>query len=1587
MTILKKLSIKELLLFLFCVLLSLACGGSSGASRLDSQNQTNTSTANQVKSYDIQIQVNATQGLSKSLKSIETATVMLYLASGESFEAVANADGSYTATIQSENYDPTTDSFLITAKKGDLELRYMSFAGDDLSQSFTVSSDSTTLALLATELVNQQTDQSTTEDWGSLLKTIKTRQLTSDLITLKSDFITNANGKYNTIKSAVTALYQQSNTAADSAQSLLQQFTSNQFQIGGQSYTSLFQTPVSIGTFQLGSNNFKTTFKLISGGFNQYLLPVRIGNQTFNLLVDTGSNAVVLFEDLIDPTNTAIAKTTTKVSKKYSSNLREGVLATAQVQVGGYRAKAMKIMVIQTPTSKTDASLTAKRADGIIGLRKTNGLTQNLDSVELDVPLSALEPAISTFELNLPPTTSGKEATLSFGRMPTLDQANSNFIFRAKTHSVAGKNIGEEFADLQVPFRAKTSFGEVNDTTFDRKMDILLDTGAVSKLVLDVNVATELGYSAENKSWSIPATEEIEFNLIGPYGSISLLPKFKISDIEVAEYISSGVSFEAVLGIDSWNEYVIGFHFVDFQSGAESGDGTLSFLQRKDLGLTDTQTQVEFSSPVESQRFIELPGLNSNGDDSFASIDNRGEHIVFQSNRNSGLGGWDVYVYELGTGILELPGLNSILEDSDPSISGDGELIVFHSNRTGGVGSYDIYMYNILTKKFIHLPGLNSIYLERNPAISPDGRYIVFRSERPNTRAGNRANTTALSDIYLYDIQKQAIVPTPALRDTTVLISGGYDYDPSVSENGKYISFDSDGQGIDVFLYDVENDAFVTIPQGANTSSDELASAISPDGSLIAFQSNRLESSMGKFNQDIFIYDLNGAVQRFLPGLNTEFNEIASQFNGNGAYLVFHSNRPHGEGATDIYVYRIKSTDVPSASSSVSGESLALSKTQSGLYTVKATVASVESSYLVDTGLDVSLVFNDHSSLQAQGNAFSFQTYHGNISVSTATTVVKVGQYTAETMTVLVASRTEYQTLTGRDMTGVSGVLGFSQYRHVNNSLLLREGMLLSALKPAVHMVELDMNAYGQATLTLGKRPATSKMDPYYLFNSYSRGESVISNSQSYEFTDFVVDSVLVNQTTQAGLVTPIRLLISTAEQNSLLLSPTLAALLGGSANVSQWTQNKRELVSVFIKGIESYLPIPSQYSVDQIKAGAFEQSDFGYDAILSLEHWSDFVMSYDAFKNDSGGPEAILSFVHRGDVAQAQTNLPLVSKTDRFVDLSVLNTEADEAFAQISADGTKIVFQSNRSGGAGLNDIYLFDLTTNQLVALTGINSSSEDKKPSLDEKGQKIVFESNRLGVSEGRPEEYDIYSYDVNSQILTRFEFNTELNETDSSISADGQFVSFSKTEGSVQNVYIYEIGGTTTLVSNAYNVLLNNSATGDQFSLSLGSEKLNERQSFLSTLISVPTFQGQSSTTELGYLLGLSTQYASGNIQGDDIALYRYFPNNSSLNGLYQFDLPDDIQLNSSFRDNSATVSPDGTFMLLQTNRRTPSAYAAGQDIYLFELNSSEFVYLPGIRSYVEDAYPSTNYKATKILFHSKRHDSEGGYDLYLYSRDF
>ncbi|MCP4074246.1 MAG: hypothetical protein GY742_21355, partial [Hyphomicrobiales bacterium] len=1283
----------------------------------------------------------------------------------------------------------------------------------------------------------------------------------------------------------------------------------------------------------------ETRFSLIRGGANQFLLPVEIGNQTFNLLVDTGSDALLVFEDKLDASNISVKRskspisvTDTKISKSYSSGTRSGVLATADVRIGAFSASQMKIMVIRDPDSQDDPSLTPKGADGIIGLRRTGGLNFSSRAGSLDAPLNVLIPGVGAMEFDFPPS---GEAVLSFGNMPNLERADTRFVFRGKALSVAAPSdmTGQKnFSDLQVPFRAKSRAGEANG----EDLDILLDTGAVSRLVLDTEVAEKLGYNPDSGKWEIGDGEEIELNLIGENDTVTLYPKFKVWEVSVAPYRMMGVEFEAVLGISRWQEYIVGFDYVPHHNGGP--DGTISLLRRLDMNdaLSD-------EPPALSEAFVGLPGLNSVGNDESPAADDTGDTVVFHSDREGGTGGKDIYVWKKGQGILDLPGLNSAGEDANPGITGDGGYIVFQSDRDG---SSDIFLYDLDQKTFAELPGLNSPEADDMPGISRDGGYIAFASRRSG--AGG-------SDVYLYDRQNSRFADLPGLNTEADELS------PFISENGRQLAFTAmtgdpaAGQPAgDVRLYDVQEQGMISLSKGmrgVNTGFNEQNPVITADSDRMAFHTNRRNPEMGLFDRDILLVDMAMQIPVQQPGLNSDFDEISPRFTGNGEMIVFQSRRPGGEGGSDIYMYRMGQT--AAAVPGEQRESVALTRTSDGLFTAPVNVGGKNLNLAVDPAFSGLLIFRDAVSglsLTETGEPATLRLGAGQVAGTIATTDVSVSGRSAEDMQIIIADRENGSTELAEVLQGFENLEGvadgiFGLYISVPLPFFPDSPMM--TLKPAFNLLELNLDPEGTAGMSLGTMPLAGGVSEHLSWHTNVPGQMNPHNPAD-SFTNMAVPFIAAGYA--AGSDTPAayfgkaesyqdgqpvsRAVPGALIRDRIIIDTGVAEELGYDSAASAWGETNRVSISLLMYGSDALLPVARE--IPTAKTDVADLSGETYSAVLGSDYWNSYILGFDTADYQNDGPAGMLFMVRRQDALASDA---LAGTDHHFTELPGLNSIADDMLGDVSDDGKTLVFQSSRADGAGETDIYVYRIGEG-ILELPGMNGPGYDREPSLNGDGSLVAFDSNRNGSS-------DIFLYDIATQSFIELPgLNTDNHENAPDISSDGTRLICHSLDpgdsGAVPELKIYDIENKTALRTPS-----------------------NMRSGLAD---SGPSLNGD------GRLVAFARKSA-----GDDKNLRIYDGRRGRMRQLPE-------HLNTPFMENGWNLSSDGNFIAFSSNRNDPDDGHTGKDILLAELASEEFLFLPSLNSGFEDGGPALSQNAEYVVFHSKRPGGEGGYDIYLYQRD-
>jgi Tol biopolymer transport system component len=144
-----------------------------------------------------------------------------------------------------------------------------------------------------------------------------------------------------------------------------------------------------------------------------------------------------------------------------------------------------------------------------------------------------------------------------------------------------------------------------------------------------------------------------------------------------------------------------------------------------------------------------------------------------------------------------------------------------------------------------------------------------------------------------------------------------------------------------------------------------------------------------------------------------------------------------------------------------------------------------------------------------------------------------------------------------------------------------------------------------------------------------------------------------------------------------------------------------------------------------------------------------------------------------------------------KLLDLPELNSQMfNDRMPALSGDGRFVAFTSNRKGGAGLTDVYLYDRKESKLVALPEMNSKHMDIEPSLSGDGHLLAFVSDRPGGQGGR----DIYLFDrTANKLLPLPGLNSEVHEQSPALSPEGRFIAFVSErlggEGE-RDIYLYD-----------------------------------------------------------------------------------------------------------------------------------------------------------------------------------------------------
>lgn len=228
-----------------------------------------------------------------------------------------------------------------------------------------------------------------------------------------------------------------------------------------------------------------------------------------------------------------------------------------------------------------------------------------------------------------------------------------------------------------------------------------------------------------------------------------------------------------------------------------------------------------------------------------------------------------------------------------------------------------------------------------SPALSSDGRYVAFSSRASNFVAGD---TYWSSDIFVHD--SQAGTTTLVSIDSDGNRGDNWSYNPDMSDDGRYIAFDSDAANLvagdtnqvrDIFVHDRQTGETTRVSvDSIGTQSDawSFRPALSADGRYVAFSSyaSNLVPNDTNGNIDVFVHDRQTgettrvSVDSTGAEVHAPYRDVEDRcaLSGDGRYVAFSSYSSElvaddTNGQHDVFVHDRETGETTRASVSSTG--------------------------------------------------------------------------------------------------------------------------------------------------------------------------------------------------------------------------------------------------------------------------------------------------------------------------------------------------------------------------------------------------------------------------------------------------------------------------------------------------------------------------------------------------------------------------------------------------------------------------------------------------------------------------------------------
>lgn len=492
---------------------------------------------------------------------------------------------------------------------------------------------------------------------------------------------------------------------------------------------------------------------------------------------------------------------------------------------------------------------------------------------------------------------------------------------------------------------------------FSQDMDSTSVESAFTLTINSVPVAASVTYDVTSKTATLTANVDLTSNTqytatidtsVKDVNGTQLLStdyvwSFSISpSMLLVSKNTSGVTsndLSRISDIDATGRYIV------FESEATNLTSVPTTLNQQHIYRKDNITgevllvSSDASGLIEANNQASMPSISSNG--RFVVFESAADNLDGNSNSNN-----QIYLKDLTNNAISLISLNTSGDPDNGSggarnakVSDDGRYILFQSadstmSAIGGGGIAQIYLKDMsngtvtmISRDSTNTAGNNA---SNNPDMSADGKHIVFESSATNFTASNSFN-----HIYYVDASATTHSVEQLSLTSTALEANASSNNPSISDDGLMVVFDSLATNLDSFDTNGTRDVFlryrpltitklVSANPGTNNSGNGASSnaSISGDANYVAFESLAsdlvTEGTLGV--QDIFVRDLSALPVTKIDRVNNPegggeatSDSIQPIISNDGRYVSFHSVTPYtlDDADTLFDVFRVHNSTHP----------------------------------------------------------------------------------------------------------------------------------------------------------------------------------------------------------------------------------------------------------------------------------------------------------------------------------------------------------------------------------------------------------------------------------------------------------------------------------------------------------------------------------------------------------------------------------------------------------------------------------------------------------------------------------------------------